>query len=945
MLILFILNIKCFWTQTLTPQPILCTYIAPSTVNGNYSGVINATYCIQDHQNDPNKINISGNQNVELKAGKEIFLDGEVHVHPNQNGNFYAHINESQYEVAWFDPYNSLGSVPKNEKLEIGIKMPTSINEAISNFILENGQTPALNPFNPNHINITAFFITGNDTVQYDFQGEPYYAGETKTVYGFYYKEFERVTPQPEATLVNTWHWNGNINMVDQVNTEYNFRVRFAPTNLGIHHCRLAISINNQPFEQLGSFSFNVTNPIDHGFVEVSPTDNRFFERDGDFYFPAGRNIPGPECWYDANNDPHNCLAYEVVCHSNPAYCKNRNPKYQLSYFEQLQQYSDEGLKFFRYVNFESRMEIEFEKLNNYYDRQDCAWEIDRLLDFCKDVDLSMIFVLDHHASWTKTEGRYLWDFSPRDPNALGVDQYNCDVEDYGYCYSQIPGVNSPKDMLTNPIAIENYKHRLRYYISRYGYSNKIATFELVSEINNLESYMYNYESLERDYDPSLRYCTLNGSKKYSPYPGENSDNPDRTPFEKLDLDLPGLVYLWQNEMICYLKQSLDCNQLVGPSYAGYPNTGLNGNYQEKDEFGDIIINEFFAQDLTYFSGCVDYVSWNDYGTKTQFYFDEQNRLKSESPYINFNKPIVHSELGFSDALECDLGTEYYRRIWKGSFTGLGSVPMEWHHQYQYEKVNAYAKFESFMSGVDLRGDWETDSRKLSDKRTEILYYRSINQRKAIGVLDNLTVNYTTIGNCTYSGGLEDNQNQAFSIETYLHYISNMGFKIKYRIDYYNTYTGQLISSQEKRSNTIGRLLLEPPTLTNTINGSMIAFKIYRHNQTFINSPNINSNYESIEENTILPIDSFDTTAIYDKLIEQALSVFPVGNNNNIQIEVNSEIDYQLITIYSMDGKIVLESTMSNNNKILDISILSSGIYIIRTTNKNGDFLHVKYNK
>lgn len=269
-LILVLLNIKCFWTQTLTPKPIPCIELVPSVINNTYSGLIQSVNCIEDQQNSTQDLIISGNQEVILKAENEIFLDGEVVITPNTTGNFFAEIVKGAYDIVWFDPNPTPGYVPQYEKMEIGIKLPNTINEAISNYILENNQTPTLNPFNPHQINVRATITSQQLATPLPPQLVSH------TIYGFYYKEFERNTTAPD---LNDWTWN-ELTMIDAINSEYNFRLRYAPTYQGQHTCTIEIAYNDQTFITIGTFTFDVGAPVDHGFVKVSASDTRFFERD-----------------------------------------------------------------------------------------------------------------------------------------------------------------------------------------------------------------------------------------------------------------------------------------------------------------------------------------------------------------------------------------------------------------------------------------------------------------------------------------------------------------------------------------------------------------------------------------------------------------------------------------------------------------------------------------
>lgn len=651
--------------------------------------------------------------------------------------------------------------------------------------------------------------------------------------------------------------------------------------------------------------------------------------------------MPGPSCYYnifDPTDDPYGCYASGLNCAAIEPWCKDKNPKFQMNYENQLSTMRSGGCQFFRYVNFEDRMEIEFEKLNNYYYRLDNAWELDRLIDHCKEIDMSMIFVLDHHLSWTQTETRFWFDFSPNvdDDSNKGYNIYNCNPDDDGYCYSKIPGVNSPKDMLTNPVAMENYQHRLRYYISRYGYSNKIAMFELVSEINNINTSISNYNSE----DGCCNDIFCNFSDPLYPvvttykWPGDNTNDISSTANYDYDFTLPSLVYQWQNEMSCYLHQQLHCNQLVGASYAGYQGSAISGTHED--------ITGTFNPDLTYWSGCIDYVSWNDYSPSFKRYED---RFTGYQNVRVFNKPIINSEWGQNYAEGCDQDIEFYRGVWKGSLTGVAGTPMEWGSQHNRGYLfNTYGIFNDFMSGIDLRGDWTLDYEKANSddslNKVEVLYYRDSENgasSKVFGVIDNLTVNMKSMN----TGG------ECFKGE-YIHtlpeqivaggqgqslYINNMGAFKDYYINFYNITNGSLVQTTSASADIFGRLFFAHPILWNNDSEFMYGFKAYR-----------------IEDGVFLPqiITTFKETNLENSSVEkheQSEKIRTIFNNNQLGVTISSQTIYKTIEIYSLDGKIVESYKLYDNQNVIDIDFLSSGFYILKAIGENNIILTSQFVK
>ncbi len=473
----------------------------------------------------------------------------------------------------------------------------------------------------------------------------------------------------------------------------------------------------------------------------------------------------------------------------------------------------------------------------------------------------------------------------------------------------------------------------------------------MVSEINNINTSISNYNS--QDGCCNDIYCEFSDPlyevKTTYNWPGENTNDISGTSIYIDDNSLPGLVYQWQNEMSCFIKQQLHCNQLIGASYAGYQGSAINGNKN----------GVTFSPDLTYFSGCIDYVSWNDYSASFKRYENNTKQIgrlykdNSGPPLFgsndlhknlpNFNKPIFNSEFGHSYAEGCDSDIEYYRGVWKGSFTIVAGSPMEWGSQYNKNYLfNTYGVLNDFMSGIDLRGDWDLnyDKAKNNDSlnKVEILYYRNSENgaSKAFGIVDNLTINMksmSTGGECYKGEYIHSIPEQVVAGGNgQVLYLRKMGSLKNYKINYYSIITGDLVyTTSVHQSDINGRLFVEHPILFQSSTEFMYAFKAYRVNDgSFMASapPQIINNYlvQKITPNT----DYLENDTVYKV---QNSRIETIINNNQLIVNVYSDLYYSSVDIYSLDGKFVLKSSLVENQKTIDLSELSKGIYIIKSNN------------
>ena len=196
-----ILGLTCIsqvigFSQSSNPVPIPCSQVGPGQ---SLQTDINAPSCIKDEGNDSQVVTMNLGSQIEWKAGEEIFLDGEVNLAPSSNGEFYAHIQRSEFEQAWFEPNATPGEVRQYEKLEIGVRMNSEIRQGIKNYI-DTLPGDLINPFNPEDISVEANFTPDPSNDPSVLTNQPKYK-----VYGFYYKEFERDISDADA---HNWDWN-----------------------------------------------------------------------------------------------------------------------------------------------------------------------------------------------------------------------------------------------------------------------------------------------------------------------------------------------------------------------------------------------------------------------------------------------------------------------------------------------------------------------------------------------------------------------------------------------------------------------------------------------------------------------------------------------------------------------------------------------------------------
>ncbi|MBL4861492.1 MAG: T9SS type A sorting domain-containing protein [Crocinitomicaceae bacterium] len=515
------------------------------------------------------------------------------------------------------------------------------------------------------------------------------------------------------------------------------------------------------------------------------------------------------------------------------------------------------------------------------------------------------------------------------------------------------------------------YKNRLRYIVSRWGFSTNIGNFELMNEINLIGDGGSLY--LSDPNDPLS--CTKPDGDQYNPYRS--------TP------NFPEVIYNWQNEMARYIKQDLGHGEhLIAVNYAGSP--ALNGS--NPDSGLDLV-----GGDSSYFSPYVDIRSYNDYGTgfnKTKSQFERFNDLvfydlSNASQGYN-QKPLMNSEIGSGD---CDNDFSFKQDVIMTAFTGSATAGLPWYYNNTTDEYSLTAERESawsafkvikdFMQGIHLdAGPWKPGYDRRDDLLAELLYLKSQEgNKRAIGVINNKTVNYynqrmagceTIDCDCyqpdvyftdnpeelVYKTPAQFDWDDTGGINDKLK-IKNMGVGRTYRIEFYDAFTGDPALSITKISNAFGKLRIEYPTLANTpykqdaggLYGSMLLIKVYRTSVgSFIGKPQdelttgkfLESLLEKTESNETISNEQ-DRSDIVDEEAETNASMLVVPNpaNKEVKIILSNEYDGKIeqLEVRSVYGGLIESISQPELITTLNITNYAQGIYYIVGT---GDGITVR---
>jgi len=594
------------------------------------------------------------------------------------------------------------------EKVEIGIELPFEVIKFI-----EEGK---INPFNSTEIEI---------------KGEVFYSDTLiQKLWGFYFEEMKRVDLSTTSGKIGADGWQ-------KVLSDYIFRIRFAPMREGNFTAKILVVVPQFSIKEEIKFEFKVENGPSRGFVENTKSKKYLNYSSGESFFPIGLNLYEPKGWYlkDQNKDIDQL---EIAVNSMDEY---------------IRKLKNNGANFFALGLQQHNYGIEFEKVGDYRDRMGNAWEIDQLLNKCDSLDMYLCLTLFFHPDFDRVNwpGPY--------------DRWN----ENGY--SKIEGVNSRKDFFTNEKAKEFFKQRLRYISSRWGYSTKIAFYEIFTEIN--QGFLFD------DFGESK------GSWKTS-----------REDVKK-----------WVDEMSTYLKEFLGDVHLN--SISGY---ACNFEIKEKEESIWTLKN-------------IDIVQQHSYGSLVD---DMEKRL---SEYVipasnEFQKPVYFDEIGaglFSEK-EAISPLVFHNNLWSQCMMGtMGSgLNYYWFEILEKGYDTNFIALSSFLKDVDwIKNDYEPQLDKSgmfemkcnNDFESKIAAYTLLSSDKtnAMGWVHNRSYNYiNTNGKVVFQSwmGKRDTCSACCAIP-----VEGTSFRIrkllpnkKYKIEFYTTTsTLTLVETKEYKTGKLFR--------------------------------------------------------------------------------------------------------------------------------------------
>jgi hypothetical protein len=720
----------------------------------------------------------------------------------------------------WHEPQTY--EVRMYEKTEWSMSLNEKTMMAISDFFRKNGGGKnGLNPYDPDQVDVWAEIWTPQSS-------------KSIRINGFFYQHMERITQGD----VNAWTWK-------DIATPHPFRFRYAAKQAGWHYVKLFANVQGHGSFESKAFAFLATsNAPTEGSLELSPNHRYYQWSDGKLFFPVGQNLLTAHfctcelrtsedvngwsnkdcatCYNDGNDDPCCGLSNEWRqgfwrSPSTDVRKKVEHPASFIKMLEEMEALKAAGANAFRTILTPISYDFEFEKLNNYHDRQFMAWELDQLLDKADTLDLKVELCMLLHTQFTHSFSA-AWDWTD-------LDRWN--EGNSGYCYyterSKTKCDAEPASFFSSEESKSYYKKKLRYFFARYGYSSSILHLELLSEANNVGHRQGNPSNPDDWWGwlinqlPESRDYTHTAQTRYH-------------------------VGQWSDQMARFIKEDLQQSHLVACSYTG--TAMMNEMYGKippcDDPYFDIAQISPHIDIIAHSSYDTAFDRWKKWTNHDEAFSSEWYRLQcplaaknGKRKYLGYpgvNKPVVHSENGNDIAQNTD-DAWFEKDLWCNAFGGYATSGMAWGMMYEHPRWNMFGQVNRFMHEIifpmtDLAQDttWSVDwneggSSAPNSRRMEVVYMKNNTASKycAFGILMNRTWNpanlpvkefhaldsksILTQWESKFKDGVDGisfmpliNIPYRYSIAPT---IANMGQCNSYEITYYDPYTLQIIQRSD----------------------------------------------------------------------------------------------------------------------------------------------------
>lgn len=332
-----------------------------------------------------------------------------LHMQPDSVKHIPANMDKPTIDAAWFEPNATPCLVGKYQKMEIGLKLPEIVQEKIDNFLKRIQPENQLNPYDPELLDVKIILQSPSNQqyIKPAFYYEPY-----ENVGGIYVKQ----------------------------NTDFPFRFRFAPDELGSWKLSVSVVMPNQTINGNYVITF-VCVPSNHNGYLVK--GNYGDERDRYLYFKESKTT-------------FKGIGMNIT-HST--YDDNWTPTELAQHKTWIQNFANNGGNFLRLELGAQNALPDWIEFNNYTPRMKHMQMFDELIDLAEEKNIYFM-LFRHHVEVLKDGPE--WDHVSWVENP----------------YKKAFNLTQRIDFFTHPEVIKWQKHCLRYIMARWGYSSNMSVYE-----------------------------------------------------------------------------------------------------------------------------------------------------------------------------------------------------------------------------------------------------------------------------------------------------------------------------------------------------------------------------------------------------------------------------------------------------------------------------------
>lgn len=265
--------------------------------------------------------------------------------------------------------------------------------------------------------------------------------------------------------------------------------------------------------------------------------------------------------------------------------------------------------------------------------------------------------------------------------------------------------------------------------------------------------------------------------------------------------DYPVERMKWQAEISRYIKEDLEISAPISVNYGGKP--------------------DIKAGDESYYLPTVDVITFNEYRTPSE----RSNFIEIQKRYEHIERPFMFSEIGAGsgELADCEKWSEWMKDAWMTSLSGMAAMGLEWTQQRNFKLMSrVFPVIDSFIHTIQLENYTEIQSDIRMDKKAEVIAIKDLNNRKAVGVVQNTTWNFFTNRQSEDSYCAEKKPKKRF--QEYSDVRDKMGWNAlhlkgfkrgkHYRIEWIDAQDGSTITSTEDKASLTGKVRIRIPDLT-----------------------------------------------------------------------------------------------------------------------------------